>query len=105
MLLYRKKVKQWIFQKLLLSDIKVGRCSQPTEYMNLYEYQRSRSFIGLGPNLSDSIFLNLFSSVSTRLIEVKFHVKPPWNGGTKVSSNGPGHMTKMTAMLIYGKNL
>ena len=26
-------------------DIKVGRCSQLHEYMKLYEYQRSRSFI------------------------------------------------------------
>ena len=25
--------------------------------------------------------------------------------GTKVCSNGPGHVTKMTAMPIYGKNL
>ena len=24
--------------------------------------------------------------------------------GTKVCSNGPGHMTKMAAMPIYGKN-
>ena len=28
-----------------------------------------------------------------------------WDGGTKVCSNGPGHMTKMVAMPIYGKNL
>ena len=28
-----------------------------------------------------------------------------WDGGTKICSNGPGHMTKMTAMRIYGKNL
>ena len=28
-----------------------------------------------------------------------------WEGGTKVSINGPGHMTKMAAMPIYGKNL
>ena len=26
-------------------------------------------------------------------------------GGTKVCINGPGHMTKMAAMHIYGKNL
>ena len=26
-----------------------------------------------------------------------------WDGGTKVCSNGPGHMTKMAAMAIYGK--
>ena len=28
-----------------------------------------------------------------------------WDGGTKICSNGPGHMTKMAAMPIYGKNL
>ena len=26
-------------------------------------------------------------------------------GGTKICSNGPGHMTKMAAVAIYGKNL
>ena len=38
-------------------------------------------------------------------VEAKFHMEPPWEGGTKVCSNGPGHMTKMAAMPIYGKNL
>ena len=28
-----------------------------------------------------------------------------WDGGSKDCSNGPGHMTKMAAMPIYGKNL
>ena len=28
-----------------------------------------------------------------------------WDGGMKVYSNCPGHMTKMTTMPIYGKNL
>ena len=28
-----------------------------------------------------------------------------WDGGTKVYSNGPGHVTKMAAVPIYGKNL
>ena len=37
-------------------DIKVDRCSRLNEYMKLYEYQISRSFTDLGPNLSDSIF-------------------------------------------------
>ena len=32
-------------------------------------------------------------------------MEPPWEGGTKVCINSPGHMTKMTAMPIYGKNL
>ena len=73
--------------------------------MKLYEYQRSRSFIDLGPNLSDSIYLNFFFSITTRPIEVKFHVEPPWDRETKACSNGPDHMTKMTAMPIYDKNL
>ena len=32
-------------------------------------------------------------------------MESPWDGGTKVCSNGPGHMTKMAAMPTYGKNL
>ena len=37
-------------------------------------------------------------------IKAKFYVEPPWEGGTKVYINGPGHMTKMAATPIYGKN-
>ena len=32
-------------------------------------------------------------------------MEPPWDEETKVYSNGPGHMTKVTAMPIHGKNL
>ena len=32
-------------------------------------------------------------------------MEPPWDGGTKVCSNSVGHMNKMAAMPIYGKNL
>ena len=32
-------------------------------------------------------------------------MEPPGEEGTKVYINGPGHMTKMAAMHIYGKNL
>ena len=49
--------------------------------------------------------LNIFSSETALPIKAKLYVEPPWEGGTKVYINGPGHMTKMTAMLIYGKNL
>ena len=38
-------------------------------------------------------------------IETKFHMEPPWDGGTKVCSSGWGHMTKMAAMPIHGKTL
>ena len=49
--------------------------------------------------------LNIFSSETALPIKAKFYVEPPWEGGTKVYINGPGHMTKMAAMPIYGKNL
>ena len=45
------------------------------------------------------------SSETTWPIKAKFYVEPPWEGGTKVCINGHGHMTKMAAMPIYGKNL
>ena len=49
--------------------------------------------------------LNIFSSETALPIKAKFYVEPPWEGGTKVYINGPGHLTKMAAMPIYGKNL
>ena len=48
---------------------------------------------------------NIFSSETAWPIKAKFYVGPPWEGGTKVCINGPGHTTKMAAMPIYGKNL
>ena len=50
-------------------------------------------------------YLNIFSSETALPIKAKFYVEPPWEGGTKVCINGPGHMTKMAAMPLYGKNL
>ena len=49
-------------------------------------------------------FSKIFSETAWP-IKAKFYVEPPWEGGTKVYINGPGHMTKMAAMPIYGKNL
>ena len=51
-----------------------------------------------------STISNIFSSETTGHIELKFHMETPKDGGTKVCSNGPGHMTKMATMPIYGKN-
>ena len=52
-----------------------------------------------------STLSNSFSSETTGPIEAKIHMEPPSDGGTKICSNGPGHMTKAAAMPIYGKNL
>ena len=47
---------------------------------------------------------NIFSSETTGPIKFKFHMEIPYDAGTKVCSNGPGHMTKMAGTPIYGKN-
>ena len=52
-----------------------------------------------------SQFSNIFSSETAWPIKAKFYVEPPWEGGTKVCINSPGHMIKMAAIPIYGKNL
>ena len=62
---------------VVVCDIKVGRCSELNKYMNLYKYQRSRSFIDLGPR---SLRFNIFKlSVETAgPIEAEIHMEPPW---------------------------
>ena len=37
-------------ETIVVYDVKVGKCSKLNEYMNVYEYQTSRSFIGLRPS-------------------------------------------------------
>ena len=54
-------------ETIVVCDIKDGGCSQLNEYMNLFEYQKSRSFIDLRPrSLRFNIFKLLF------LFKVKF---------------------------------
>ena len=71
--------------------------------MNLYEYQRSRSFSDLGPRSLRFNIFKLFSLEMSGPIEFKFHVEPPWDEDMKGCSNGSGYMTNMAAMPIYGK--
>ena len=63
--------------------------------------RRPSSFVVVRP----STISNVFSSETAWPIKAKFYVEPPKEGGTKVYINGPGHMTKMAAMPMYGKNL
>ena len=51
-----------------------------------------------------STFSNI-SSKTTGPIEAKFHNGASLGRGYKNLLNGAGHMTKMAAMSIYGKNL
>ena len=99
--IWEKGKTMYFLETIVVYDIKVGRCSQLNKCMKLYEYQRSRSFIDLGPDHSDSLFLNFFSSITTWPIEAKFYVESPWDEETKAFSNCLGHMTKMACMPIY----
>ena len=36
---------------------------------------------------------------------MSFHMEPQWDGGTKVCSTGPGHITKMAAIPYIVKTL
>ena len=45
-----------------------------------------------------------FFSKAAWPIKAKFYEEPPWVWGTKVCSRHLGHMTKMAATPIYGKN-
>ena len=47
--IWDKGKKMDISETIVAYEIKAGRCSYLNEYMNLYEYQRSRSFTDLGP--------------------------------------------------------
>ena len=72
--------------------------------MKLYEYQMSRLFIDLGPRSLRFNISNFFFLQTAWLIETKFYVAPPWDRGMTDCSNGPGYLTSMAAMPIYGKN-
>ena len=52
-----------------------------------------------------STLLNIFSSETPGPFEVRFYVEHLCLMGTKVYIIGPGHMTKVAAMSIYGKTL
>ena len=62
---------------------------------------RPSSVVRRRPSLT---ILKIFFSKTAWAIKAKFYVEPPWKGGTKVCSRYLGHMTKMAAMPIYGKN-
>ena len=46
----------------------------------------------------------IFCSETTGPIKAKFYLEPPWVGGTIFCSRHLGHLTKMAATPIYGKN-
>ena len=71
----------------------------------LIVYPSSRCPVVRRPSICRQPLSKIFSSETTWPIKAKFYVEPPWEGETKVYINGPGHMTEMAAMPIYGKKL
>ena len=68
--------------------------------MAINKCQRSR--LTFQPR-SPSIYHNIVFSQTIGAIELKFHVKTPYDKLVKIYTNHFGHMTKMSATSIYGK--
>ena len=46
---------------------------------------------------------NIVSSETTRTVELKFHMKTPFDRLAKIFTNCTGHMSKMATTPIFGK--
>ena len=62
------------------------------------------SFVVVRCRPSSFTISKIFFSETVLPIKAKFYVEPPWVGGTIFCSRHLGHMTKMAATPIYGKN-
>ena len=63
-----------------------------------------RPSVGVRRRHRRSQWSKIFFSETAGPIKAKFYVEPPWVGGTIFCSQHLGHMTKMAATPIYGKN-
>ena len=74
--------------------------------MAINKYQRSRLTFDLSAEVAHigvpSIYYNVFSQ-TIGPIELKFHVKTPYDKLAKIYVKYFGHMTKMATTPIYGK--
>ena len=77
--------------------------------MAINKFQRSRLTFALSAKVGhivvQSIYSNLVFSQTIGPIGFKLHVKTPYDKIAKIYSKHIGHMTKMAATPIYGKNL
>ena len=72
--------------------------------VSINTFQRSILTFDLSAKVAHSTYLNIVFSETTRPIELKFHMTTPYNWFVKIDTNCNGHMTKMAATPIYGKN-
>ena len=71
--------------------------------VELIGYPSSRRPSVVRPSVVVVNNFNIFSETAGP-IKAKFYVEPPWVGGTIFCLRHLGHMTKMAATPIYGKN-
>ena len=89
-------------ETIVVYDIRFGRFCQLNEYMNLYEYRRSRSFIDLRQRVTQiQHFQTSFAQKPLGRLKPNFMWRLHGMWGMKICSNVPGHMT----MPIYGEKL
>ena len=97
MLLYGQKVKQWIFQKLLVYDIRlvdaVNKISTWT-FMKIKGQEVKVIHWPLSKITQIQHFKLLFLKKKTTS-QLKPNIEPPWDIGMKICSNVLGHITKM----------
>ena len=76
--------------------------------MSINKFERSRLTSDLSAKLlileSHQYIKNIVFSETIGPIELKFHMKTPYNKLVKIYTNCIGHLTKMADMPIYGKN-
>ena len=79
------------------------------ETMDINKFQRSRLTFALSATVAHtvvpSIYINIVFSQTIGPIELKFHVKTPYDKLAEICTKYFDHMTKMAATPIYGKNL
>ena len=77
--------------------------------MAINKFQRSSWPLSFQPRSlilwSHQYYENIAFSQTIGPIELKFHVKTPYDKLAKICTKYIGHMTKMAATPIYGKNL
>ena len=75
--------------------------------MAINKFQRSRFTFAFSAKVAHivvpSIYQNLVFSQTIGPIELKYHVKTPYDKLAKIYTKHFGHMTKMAATPIYGK--
>ena len=91
-------------ESIAASDQKVGRSRHLIEFMKVCEYWRSRSILELGPRSCTYKNSNWIFSETTVPIWTIFCMQAIKYKEMKIWWHDAGHMTKMAAMPIYGKN-